>query len=89
MRILLRRAAVANRQTIRQVTYRLLSLHHVLESYKKSPHKATGPDAIAAHILYEMSAVVAPALSFLFQMPLDTDQIPHEWRMLKLLIQVF
>ena len=75
-----RRAAIANRQTISQFTYRLLSIHHVLESYRKSPHKATCPGAISAHLLCELSALVAPALSFVFQMSLNTDQIPHEWR---------
>ena len=29
-----------------------------------NPHKATGPDAISAHLLCELSAEVAPALTF-------------------------
>ena len=46
-----------------------------------NPHKATGPDAIPAHLLCELSAEVAPALTFVFQMSLDTGQIPDDWRM--------
>ena len=45
------------------------------------PHEASGPDAIPAHLLYELSAEVAPALTFVFQMSLDTGQIPDDWRM--------
>ena len=46
-----------------------------------NPHKATGPDVIPAHLLCKLSAEVAPALSFIFQMSLDTGQIPDDWRM--------
>ena len=46
-----------------------------------NPHKATGPDAIPAHLLYELCAEVAPALTFVFQMSLDTGQIPDDWCM--------
>ena len=44
-------------------------------------YKDTGPDAIPAHLLCELSAEVASALTFVFQMSLDTGQIPHDWRM--------
>ena len=45
------------------------------------PHKATGPDAIPAHLLCELSAEVAHVLIFVFQMSLDTGQIPDDRRM--------
>ena len=49
---------------------------------KPNPHKATGPDdAIPAHLLCQQSTEVAPALSFVFQMSLDTGQIPDDWHM--------
>ena len=43
-----------------------------------NPHRATGPDA---HLLCQLSAEVAPALISVFQMSLDTGQIPDDWRM--------
>ena len=43
-----------------------------------NPHKATGPDVILAHLLCELSTEVAPSLSFVFQMSLDTGQIPDD-----------
>ena len=46
-----------------------------------NPCKATCPDAIPAHLLSELSAEVAPALTFVFQMSLDTGQIPDVWQM--------
>ena len=46
-----------------------------------NPHKATGHDAIPAHLLCELSAEVAPAFTFVFQMSLDTGHIPIDSRM--------
>ena len=46
-----------------------------------NPHKAIGPDAIPAHLLCGLSVEVAPALTFVFQMSLETGQIPDDWRM--------
>ena len=46
-----------------------------------NPHKATGPDAISAHLLHQLSADVAPALTFVLQMSFDTGQIPDYWCM--------
>ena len=46
-----------------------------------NPHRATGPDAIPAHLLCELSAEVTPALTFVSQMSLDTGQIPDDRRM--------
>ena len=52
-----------------------------VETLLRNPnsHKATGPDAIPEHLLCELFAEVAPALTFVFQMSLDTDQIPNDW----------
>ena len=47
---------------------------------KLNPHKATCPDVIPAHVLGELSAEVAPALTFFSEMSLDTSQIPDDWR---------
>ena len=48
---------------------------------KLNPHKATGPDAIPAQPLCELSAEVAPVLTFVFHMSLDTGKIPGDWHM--------
>ena len=45
------------------------------------PHEPSGPDAMPACLLCELSAAVAVALSFVSQMSLDTGQIPDDWRM--------
>ena len=46
-----------------------------------NPYKATGPDAVPGHIICQLSAEVAPTLPFVFQMPLDTGEIPDDWHM--------
>ena len=46
---------------------------------KLNPRKA--PYSIPAHLLCELSAEVPPALAFIFQMSLDTGQIPNDWSM--------
>ena len=46
---------------------------------KLNPHKATGTDIIPAHLLCKLSAEVAPALTFVFKMSLDTGQVPNDW----------
>ena len=43
------------------------------------PHKASSPDVIPAHLLCELSAELAPALSFVSQVSFDTGQIPGDW----------
>ena len=45
------------------------------------PPKATGPGAMPAHLLCELSAEVAPASTLVFQMPLDAGQLPDDRRM--------
>ena len=46
-----------------------------------NPHKATGPDAIPANNLCELSAEAAPVLTFVLQMSMGTGQIPDDWHM--------
>ena len=65
--------------TMSHITIDASSVENLLR--KLNPHKATGPDAIPAHLLCEISAEVAPALTFVFHMSLDTGQIPGDWRM--------
>ena len=48
---------------------------------KHNPHKAAGPDVIPAHLLCELSDEVTPAPTFVFQMSLDTGQIPDDRHM--------
>ena len=45
-----------------------------------SPHKASGPDQISSRFLKTMSAVLAPALTIIFQTSLDQGQIPDDWK---------
>ena len=45
-----------------------------------SPHKASGPDQISSRFLKTMSAVLAPALTIIFQASLDQVQIPDDWK---------
>ena len=45
-----------------------------------NPHKATGPDEIPTNVLKEAAEELAPAITKLFQMSLDTGTIPDDWR---------
>ena len=65
--------------TISHITIHLFGVENLLRHL--NPHKATGPDAIPAHLLCELSAEAAPALIFVFLMSLDTDQISDDWCM--------
>ena len=52
------------------------------EIFKKlNSHKHTGPDAMPDHISCELSAKMAPSLSLLFKMSLDTGLIPNDKNM--------
>lgn len=42
--------------------------------------KATGPDSIPAFILKTASDELAPMLTRLFQLSLETGEVPHDWR---------
>ena len=43
-------------------------------------HKATGPDGIHARVLHEYADQIAPALTKIFQMSLESGNIPDDWR---------
>ena len=43
-------------------------------------HKATGPDAIPTIFLHDYVEELAPIMTFIFQLSLDTGNIPDDWR---------
>ena len=43
-------------------------------------HKAIGPDGIPARLLHEYASYIAPALTKIFQISVNTGTIPDEWR---------
>ncbi|KAK3104735.1 hypothetical protein FSP39_008956 [Pinctada imbricata] len=45
------------------------------------PHKATGPDYISARFLKDLAKELAPALTFMFQLSLDSGAVPLDWKM--------
>ena len=45
-----------------------------------NPNKACGPDGITPRILKECAHEIAPALTFIFQMSLDTGILPLDWK---------
>ena len=44
------------------------------------PNKATGPDSLSPRILKELSSQIVPILTKIFQMSLETGEIPEDWR---------
>ena len=42
--------------------------------------KATGPDGIPAYIFKTAADELAPALALLFQLSMDQDKIPQDWK---------
>ena len=44
------------------------------------PHKASGPDNIPGRLLKEAAEELAPGLTFLFQISLDSGKIPTDWK---------
>ena len=53
-------------------------VHKLLKGLK--PHKATGPDSIRTFILKAAAAELAPILTRLYQLSLDTGDVPEDWR---------
>ena len=45
-----------------------------------NPYKAAGPDSIKPKILKELSSQIAPILTTIFKVSLDTSQIPQQWK---------
>ena len=43
-------------------------------------HKASGPDQISARFLKECYYIIAPTLSLIFQLSLETGTIPDDWK---------
>ena len=43
-------------------------------------HKATGPDAVPTRFLHDFAVELAPIMTKLFQLSLDTGKIPDDWR---------
>ena len=44
------------------------------------PHKATGPDLIPPTVLKELSHEISPILEIIFNMSLQTGQVPNDWK---------
>ncbi len=47
---------------------------------KLNPHKASGPDGIKPWVLKELSEIIAPILTAMFQHSLRTGSIPSDWK---------
>jgi hypothetical protein len=43
-------------------------------------HTATGPDAIPTRFLHDYAEELEPIMTFIFQLSLDTGNIPDDWR---------
>ena len=43
-------------------------------------HKATGPDAVPTRFLHDFAVELAPIMTKLFQLSLDTGKVPDDWR---------
>ena len=44
-----------------------------------NPSKALGPDELHPRVLKELATELGPVFVHLFQMSLDTNEIPKEW----------
>ena len=44
------------------------------------PHKATGPDLIPPTVLKELSHEISPILEIIFNISLQTGQVPNDWK---------
>ena len=47
-------------------------------------HKARGPDVIPAILLHGYASYIAPALTKIFQISVNTGTIPDEWRLVSI-----
>jgi len=45
-----------------------------------SPNKASGPDEISPRLLKELHTQVAPILTYIYQLSLDTGIVPDDWK---------
>ena len=60
------------------ITVNAAGLRKLLQNL--NPHKATGPDNIPAFVLKNTAPELAPLLSELFQLSLDTQEVPEDWK---------
>ena len=59
----------------------MISQEGVLKLLKKiNPHKASGPDMIHARILKDLSDIIAPILTIIFQRTLTLEEVPEDWK---------
>ncbi len=48
--------------------------------FSLNPNKAYGPDEISPRILKELAHEIAPMLSLIFQVSLDSGELPSDWK---------
>ena len=53
-------------------------VHKLLSELKI--HKVAGPDSISPRLLRELTDIIAPALTRIYQASLDTGTVPSDWR---------
>lgn len=47
---------------------------------KLNPRKASGDDGVSIKLLHHLATEIAPCLTYLFWLSLDTGQLPSDWR---------
>ena len=67
-----------NQPLLKHVTISTSGIEKLLRNL--DPTKAPGPDRISPRILREVATEIAPALSHLFQVSLDTGAVPEDWK---------
>ena len=60
------------------ITISTPGIHKLLANLK--PHKATGPDGIPPTVLKELSHEISPILEIIFNISLQTGQVPNDWK---------
>ena len=60
------------------ITINEADVRKLLQNIK--PHRAAGPDNIPARILREAANNLAPAMTILFQAPIDQGTLPDDWK---------
>ena len=64
--------------TIQNIKIDWKGVHKLLKNLKV--HKATDPDEIPAYIIKTAADELAPALALLFQLSIDQEEIPQDWK---------
>jgi len=65
--------------TMRDIEFSTPGIEKLLQGLK--PHKAAGPDDIAARYLKETASIIAPALQRIFTTSYLTGDTPNDWKM--------